>query len=166
QDTGRNFHHSREVGRIANRSHTLWTVPHLRPEVLRSLEGSGQGLKFLRDTFVSEALHVHRAVEVVARVNVPARVLARHHNEKLAFLGTFDPQRQPEIRPISNRHRVTILAWNTRELHQSDLLGWPNCPSSPCQTCRANRSTRPALASPRQSPGTGAILQRSPDRPR
>jgi putative tryptophan/tyrosine transport system substrate-binding protein len=39
-----------------------------------------------------------------------------------------------------------------------------NCPSSPCRTCRANRPTRPALASPRQSPGTGAILQRSLDR--
>src|SRR5262249_15966163 len=79
------------------------------------------GLKFLRDMFVSEALNVHRAVKVVARVNVPPRVLARHHDEKLAFLGTLDPQGQPEIRPISNRHRVTILAWNTRELHRSDL---------------------------------------------
>ena len=66
QDTGRNFHHSREVGRIANRSDTPWTVSHLRPEVLRSLEGARQRLKFLRDMFVSEALHVHRAVEVRA----------------------------------------------------------------------------------------------------
>src|SRR6516164_2613892 len=74
QDTGRNFDHSREVGRITNRSDTFWTVPHLRPEVLRSLEGIRQALKSLRDTFVSEALPVHRAVEVVTCVNVPAAI--------------------------------------------------------------------------------------------
>src|SRR5262249_45350675 len=72
-------------------------------------------------TFLSKALHVHRAVQVVARVNVPSRILARHHDEKFAFLGTLEPQRQPEIRSISNRYRVTILACNTWELHQSDL---------------------------------------------
>ena len=40
------------------------------------------GLKFLRYSFVAEALHVQRAVEMITCVNVASWVLARDH-EKL-----------------------------------------------------------------------------------
>jgi hypothetical protein len=112
QDAGRNFHHSRKVARIANRPDAFRTMSHMRPKMRCSPKCARQRLLLLHRGFMAEALHVQRAVEMVASVDIPTPVLARHHDEKFGFLGTLNPQRQPEIGAFADRHRVPMFIWN------------------------------------------------------
>ena len=68
-------------------------------------------------------LHVPSAVEVITCVNVPVLIEARQHDEKLALPRAPNPQRQPEIGALSDRHGIPMFAGDWLELHQPDRQG-------------------------------------------
>src|SRR5229473_2267115 len=96
------------------------TVAAIYPKVLARSEVR-QRLALLYHHLYAIAFLMEGPTEMIARMCISAMFAARVHDKYLALPRAPDPQRQPKIRLVSDRHRVLLFTGNRREFHQPNL---------------------------------------------